>query len=99
VLKQPDNRQEIESRLIAKAWTDADFKQRLLTDPKATLEGELKTKLPAGLKVEVVEESSQRLYLLLPVKPPGAEAHSPEELRALAGGDGLNPFAPSSEAP
>ena len=100
MLSSPNSRLEIESRLIAKAWTDPDFKGNLLADPRKTLEGELGASLPADLRVDVVEESSHRLYLLLPAKPPGADALSSEELIALASGDGTNPFAPPSlEAP
>ena len=94
MLSPPKSRLEIESRLIAKAWTDPDFKSRLLSDPKGTLEGELGVSLQGDLQVDVVEENSHRLYLLLPVRPPGADTLSTDELRALAGGDGANPFAP-----
>lgn len=93
-MSAPSSRLEIESRLIAKAWTDPDFKGRLLTDPKGTVEGELGTTLQPDLRLNVVEENSHRLYLLLPAKPPGADRLSIEELRAIASGDGESPFAP-----
>ncbi|GET39753.1 hypothetical protein [Microseira wollei] len=51
----PEGWQEIGERvsmLIAKAWLDAEFKERLLADPRGTLEVE-GIKVPAGVRVQI----------------------------------------------
>jgi hypothetical protein len=63
----PTQRHHIEQRVVRRAWADAAYKQRLLQDPKAALEEELGVQLPAGLKVQVVEEHPDQLCIVIPV--------------------------------
>jgi Nitrile hydratase, alpha chain len=82
-------RAEIERRLIQRSMEDEDFRQRLLADPKATVEQELGTRLPEGVEARVVEESQQTIYLVLPsASPLGGEGVelSDQELEEVAGG-------------
>jgi|SRR5215203_7542550 hypothetical protein len=81
---------ETERKLIQRSLEDESFRQRLLDDPKGTIEQELGTRLPEGMEVRVVEESAQTIYLVLPSASPlvqGGEL-SDQELDAVAGGDG-----------
>jgi Nitrile hydratase, alpha chain len=78
-------RQEIEERLIARAWKDVAFKNELLSNPKAALESE-GISLPDNLEVRVVEETANAFYLVIPVQPSGVEELSEAELEAIAGG-------------
>ncbi len=71
-------------RVVARAWSDAAFKQRLLADPKATLEAE-GLPFPEGAEVHVVETNNQLYYLPLPPPPAGL---SIEELSGVVGGAG-----------
>ena len=80
---------ETERKLIQRSLEDEDFRQRLLDDPRGTIEQELGTRLPEGMEVRVVEESAQTIYLVLPSASPlgqGGEL-SDQELDAVAGGD------------
>ncbi len=70
------------SRVVAKAWSDEEFKQRLLADPKATLQAEGVT-VPGGAEVHIMESTDQDVYFSLPAKPAGL---STEELSGIAGG-------------
>jgi hypothetical protein len=72
------------SQLVAKAWDDPAFKQRLLADPAAVLK-ENGLKVPAGVQVKVVENTDKVVHLTLPAKPSPAEL-SEEELHRAAGG-------------
>jgi len=81
---------ELQARLIAKAWEDETFKQDLLSDPRATIERELGVELPYDLEIEVVEETPTKIFLVVPVRPddsPQVEL-SDEDLKAVAGGFG-----------
>jgi hypothetical protein len=71
-------------QLVAKAWGDPAFKQRLLADPAAILRAE-GIDVPAGRQVKVVENTDQVVYLTIPAKPPEAEL-SDEQLGQVAGG-------------
>ena len=53
-------------RLIARAGSDADFRQRLLARPRETLESELGRTLDAGQDIQVHEESGAITHLVLP---------------------------------
>jgi hypothetical protein len=86
-----EGRAEIERRLIQRSLQDEEFRQRLLDDPKGTLEQELGRGLPEGVQVRAVEESANTIYLVLPsasaVGDQGGEL-SDQELEAVAGGVG-----------
>jgi hypothetical protein len=87
------SRAEFERRLIQRSLEDEDFRQRLLDDPKGTLEQEVGGRLPESIEVRVVEESAQTIYLVLPSASAVGEGLSDQELDAVAGGEGqvINP--------
>jgi hypothetical protein len=82
------SRAEIERTLVQRSLEDDSFRQRLLDDPKATVEQELATQLPEDVEVRVVEESADAIYLVLPSTSPIVEGEglSDQELDAVAGG-------------
>ncbi|MFS0519415.1 NHLP leader peptide family RiPP precursor [Nostoc sp. UIC 10607] len=87
---QPTTRHEFESKLIAKTWQDEAFKQELISDPKAVYARELGQEIPESLKIQVLEESANTVYLVLPRKPEVASVEgelSDEALEVVAGGD------------
>ena len=77
-------------QLIAKAWTDEEFKARLLADPKAAMK-EVGMDVPEGMEVEVVESTQEKAYLVIPAKPGPGEL-SDEDLDKVAGGIGYVNF-------
>jgi hypothetical protein len=81
-------RAEMERRLVQRSMEDEDFRQRLLDDPKGTVEQELGTQLPEGIEVRVVEESAQTIYLVLPSASTVGEGGeiADHDLEAVAGG-------------
>ncbi len=80
--EQYQERLEAYGRIVAKAWEDEAFKQRLLTDPKAALQAE-GLSFPEDAEVRVVEPNDRLYYFSLPPKPTGL---SIEELSGMAGG-------------
>jgi hypothetical protein len=81
-------RAEVERTIVQRSIEDEEFRQRLLDDPKGTLEQELGNRLAQSTEVRVVEESADTIYLVLPsasVVGEGGEL-SDQELEAVAGG-------------
>jgi hypothetical protein len=81
-------RAEVERNIVQRSMEE-DFRQRLLDDPKGTLEQELGSRLAESTEVRVVEESADTIYLVLPsASPLGGEGGelSDQELEAVAGG-------------
>ncbi|HEV2438709.1 MAG TPA: NHLP leader peptide family RiPP precursor [bacterium] len=69
-------------RIVARAWSDRAFKQRLLADPASVLR-EFKIDVPAGRQVRVVEETDAVGYFVLPAQPGDL---SFEQLEKIAAG-------------
>jgi Nitrile hydratase, alpha chain len=84
------SRAEFERRLIQRSMEDEDFRQRLLDDPKETVEQELGRQLPERVEVRVVQESQDTIYLVLPrASALGGQGGSlsDQELDAVSGGE------------
>lgn len=84
-------RKEFEENLVQKAQSDPEFRARLLADPAGVIADELKTinqgmTLPPHVKLSVVEEGPDQLYIVLPPAPAAAGSLSDAELGAIAGG-------------
>jgi hypothetical protein len=71
-------------QVLARAWQDEPFKQRLVADPRAVLR-EQGIVVPSGQAVRVVENTAETVHLVLPPKPAEGEL-SDEQLDQVAGG-------------
>jgi hypothetical protein len=80
--------ESIDSIIVARALRDEAFKQALLRNSavaKAEIERELGEALPEGLSINVVQESPNTAYIVLPYMPL-IEGISEEQLESIAGG-------------
>jgi hypothetical protein len=68
--------------VLSKAQKDADFRKKLVSDPRGVLRA-AGLKIPDSMQVKVVEDSANSRTLVLP--PPAGEL-SEAELEAVAGG-------------
>ncbi len=59
-------------KIIARAWADDGFKQRLISNPSETLKGE-GIEVPDGMDIRVVESTNDVHYFVLPPKPSDLE--------------------------
>ncbi|MBU0942918.1 MAG: NHLP leader peptide family RiPP precursor [Proteobacteria bacterium] len=75
-------------QIIAKAWSDDVYKEKLLSEPAATLRGE-GIELPAGVELKIVENTPQVTYMVLPLKASKDEL-SDEALDKIAGGTSVD---------
>ena len=73
------------AQIIARAWSDPDFKAQLLNDPKSVLVG-YGIDLPEGLNLKIVENTADTIHMVLPATPSQAGDLSDADLQNLAGG-------------
>lgn len=79
---------DLEAEIIHKAFTEHDFRIKLLRDPKNALSKALGIKLPDELEIHVHEESLYTLHIILPADDGVGTDLSMEELESVAGGGG-----------
>jgi hypothetical protein len=72
------------AQIVNQAATDAAFKKRLISDPKAVLK-EKGLEVPQGVTVKIVENTDQLLHLTLP-PPASSQELSEADIAAIAGG-------------
>ena len=72
------------NKIIATAWLDKGFMDRLIADPKAVLKEE-GVEVPPGVEVRVAADTDKLRYLPLPLRPPLSEL-SDEQLTQVKGG-------------
>ena len=90
------DRHQIEAQLKSRAASDPEFRKALISDPRGTLAKETGLELPREMKVQVIEESSDSMCLVLP--PPAGEL-SDMELETVAGGSGKRQQGPGGMRP
>jgi len=84
-------KEELQSKLMAKAWKDPEFKKRLLANPKETISAFIKEHFPNEKKLEnsnfkIVEHDPKTIVIALPQAPSNAQELSENELEKLAAG-------------
>jgi hypothetical protein len=77
-------RRDFEARLVARASSDAGFRERLRTDPRAAVAEETGMTVPESVNLQVLEETPQQAYIVIPVD---RAAISDDELDAASGGN------------
>ena len=76
-------RRDLEAKLVARAWADEGFRERLRTDPHAAVAEETGIEVPGSIQLEVLEETPEKAYLVIPVN---RVEISEEQLDAASGG-------------
>lgn len=80
---QQKNREQIEAHIKQRAADDPSFRQALVSDARSALKNEIGLELPQNMKLQVIEESSDTMALVL---PPASGELADMELEAVAGG-------------
>ena len=91
-------RAELEQKLIEKAWKDETFKQELIGNPKAVISQESGLQIPENLEIEVLQETANKAYFVLPEAPAqvGTDRELSEaDLETVAGGINVCVFVTS----
>ena len=74
--------EEMLKQIVEKASIDSDFRDQLVSDPKATISGELGITIPENMNVQIHESDMQTVHVAL---PPDSNI-SEEQLEAIAAG-------------
>src|SRR3954453_10056698 len=86
-----------EAQVVARAWSDEAFKQRLLAEPHAVLQ-EHGIRLREDVTIRVLENTADVVHLVLPARPSTDVAGYSGQLPGQPGVSGPGPAAPSSDA-
>ena len=84
---------ELQTRIANKAEEDSAFRDRLIADPKRTVEQELGVTMPSGFTLQVHEVTDMTTHVVL---PPDSRL-SKEDLELVAGagwGDDSDDYCP-----
>ena len=71
-------------RIAVKAAESPEFRANFMANPKSMMEEKLKFKLPENMEVVVLEDSPDKIHIVLP--SPREEELSEIELAAVSGG-------------
>jgi hypothetical protein len=72
--------------IMTKAAEDPQFRQKLKSDPRGTLQRETGTPIPSDVEITVLEETRDHAYIVLPRL---RSEMTQEELAGAAGGAGV----------
>jgi Nitrile hydratase, alpha chain len=76
-------RRELEAQIVARAWSDEAFRERLQADPRAAVAEVTGVVVPESIEIEVLEETPQKGYLVIPLN---RVVIAEDQLDALSGG-------------
>ncbi len=79
----PKDFQKAYGKLVAKAWSDDEFKVELLSDPMRVFK-ENSIEVPEGIEVRMVENTADTMHFILPPEP--SDELSDDELCSVSGG-------------
>ena len=78
------SRSEMQTQLLNKVVEDEAFRDKLVSDPRSTIEQEFDLTIPDGVHLHVHEEDRQNVHLVLPPR----SRMNKTELSGVAGGSG-----------
>lgn len=80
-------------QIMARCWSDASYKVKLLADPVTVLHAE-GVPVPEGVQVRVLENTAQVTHLVIPARPAGLSDQMLDEV--VGAGDTTSSTAPAS---
>ncbi|MFC1834323.1 NHLP leader peptide family RiPP precursor [Thermodesulfobacteriota bacterium] len=86
-----DDRIRAWHKIVAQAWINEDFKERLLSDPVTVLKEE-GLDMPDGVEVTVLEQTPNKRFLIIPPVPDGISGEVEEARERLQAGGGIGYF-------
>lgn len=65
----------LQTQVIQKAWEDASFREKLMTDPKSAIRDVLGVVIPDHIQIKTLEETPDQFFLVIPPDPPACSLH------------------------
>jgi len=82
------NREQLHAKIIAHAWKNPSFKEKLLKNPRAAFK-EMGLDIPEEVQIKVIEDKPNSFTFVLPPSVAHAEEMSTQELEKIAAGYGM----------
>ena len=82
---KPKNVKELEAKIIAHAWKDPRYKEKLLKNPRAAFK-EAGLDIPENIQIKAIEDKPNSFTFVLPPAVAGAREMSDQELEKVVGG-------------
>jgi hypothetical protein len=90
-------RGEMQDLLGKFAIEDSTYRDALLKNPRAVIEKQFNTSLPANVTVRAIEESADTVYVLVPPSTAQVGELDDSDLEKLAGGSGSTKIKGNAE--
>jgi len=81
-------KEQLEAKIIAHAWKNPSFKEKLLKNPRAAFK-EMGLDIPEEVQIKVIEDKPNSYTFVLPPAVAHTEEMSTQELERIAAGAGL----------
>ncbi len=73
-------------KVVARSWSDDEFKSKLLDDPRDVL-SEAGYSVPEGVELSISDSGPDRMHLVIPPAPEGFDSEiGDESLETMSGG-------------
>ena len=81
------SRKDVREALVRTALKDESFRESLVANPKLAVERALGTKLPEDMEVVALQDTDQKMFIVLPMQMPFETGDlNDAELEEIAGG-------------
>ena len=79
----PTRRNEFEAQIVARAWSDEAFRERLHANPREAVAEVTGVSVPHSIEIEVLDETPEKAYLVIPLN---RVTIADDQLDAVSGG-------------
>jgi hypothetical protein len=79
-------RGQLWDKIVEQAQKNPKYHEQLMKDPRGLMEKQLGTTIPANIRIQVLEESADTYYIVLPAQAAEGAELSDADLEKVAGG-------------
>ena len=79
-------RGQLNDKIVEQAQNNPSYRERLMKDPRALMAKQIGTDIPANVKVEVLQETADKYFIVLPYMPKEGAELDDAALEKVAGG-------------
>ena len=79
-------RGQLYDKIAEQSKSDKGYKDQLMKDPRALMSKQLGTQIPANVKIQVLQETADTYYVVLPYAAAEGQELNDADLEKVAGG-------------